>query len=241
MASGRLESIRGNTRFKKSPSYLQAVGVPCSTNKGDRRSQQISFQTVKPSVISVCRLVISSELDRWPLIFHTRIRWSSTLRERRNSSLKITFVQWDIFQFRYPHEYIQHCLCQGVSGTCLNRCRDLSPLSEIRLRVVSLDTKEFVLNGKYRWIDDIVNFGVDGECCPYCLIISCICGPGTTLGTAAADCAFYDPLLPRPRNYHIALTNMLADTFGWPTHFPETCDATPFAVGQMFIAPWSTS
>ncbi|GFX41539.1 hypothetical protein TNCV_3490761 [Trichonephila clavipes] len=53
----------------------------------------IAPHTVTPCEIAVCRSTINAGSDRWPVRLQTRVRWSSSLRLNRDSSLKMTRLQ----------------------------------------------------------------------------------------------------------------------------------------------------
>ncbi|GFX88338.1 transposable element Tc3 transposase [Trichonephila clavipes] len=61
--------------------------------KDDRVSQEIAPHTVTPCEIAVCRSTINAGSDRLPVRLQTRVRWSSSLRLNRDSSLKMTRLQ----------------------------------------------------------------------------------------------------------------------------------------------------
>ncbi|GFW99058.1 hypothetical protein TNCV_3008281 [Trichonephila clavipes] len=74
-------------------------------------SQEIAPHTVTPCEIPVCRSTINARSDRWPVRLQTRVRWSSSLRLNRDSSLKMTRLQSVTLQVaRGRQKSSRHCL-----------------------------------------------------------------------------------------------------------------------------------
>ncbi|GFV04529.1 hypothetical protein TNCV_3322261 [Trichonephila clavipes] len=74
-------------------------------------SQEIAPHTVTPCEIAVCRSTINAGSDRWPVRLQTRVRWSSSLRLNRDSSLKMTRLQSVTLQVaRGRQKSSRHCL-----------------------------------------------------------------------------------------------------------------------------------
>ncbi|GFV28915.1 hypothetical protein TNCV_1053071 [Trichonephila clavipes] len=79
-------------------------------SRNDRVSQEIAPHTVTPCEIAVCRSTINAGSDRWPVRLQTRVRWSSSLRLNRDSSLKMTRLQSVTLQVARGRQKIQSTL-----------------------------------------------------------------------------------------------------------------------------------
>lgn len=143
------------------PTYLREVRVSHGMTIGERLYQLKAHQTVIPFVLAVCHSVRNGILNRWPVRFQTRMR-SSALRERRDSSLKVPYLQSDNVQFeRNRHNARRHCFWQSINGKHFNRCQDMSSASPSHLRMLSLYISESLQITKWRWIEDSVTVCAD--------------------------------------------------------------------------------
>lgn len=91
MAPHRFHSTESVTGCKMVYTYLRSILVSCSTTKGHWLTQQVTHKTVTWGVTAVWRSVTNSGLDD-NLYLIPRMRWSSSLRENLDSSLKIIFL-----------------------------------------------------------------------------------------------------------------------------------------------------
>ncbi|GFV15634.1 hypothetical protein TNCV_2849801 [Trichonephila clavipes] len=88
-----------------------------------------------PCEIAVCRSTINAGSDRWPVRLQTRVRWSSSLRLNRDSSLKMTRLPVCHTQVARGRQKIQSTL--PMTGSVVRVLADVGSSSQLR-SVVSL-------------------------------------------------------------------------------------------------------
>ena len=69
---------------------LRAAIVPRKTIRGNRVFEQIASHIVTPCIIAACRSKTNARLDLYSGRLHTHVQYSSALKLKRDSSMKIT-------------------------------------------------------------------------------------------------------------------------------------------------------
>lgn len=163
-----------------------------------------------------------------------RMRWSSSLRENRNSSLKFTRLQSVTLQLAPGRQkFNRNFLWCGVSGSRLIGRLFLRSASTGRLQMFFRDTTGCLERAKWRRTNcsDVVLEDV-----AY-LIIARSLRAIVFLGLLTHWDAFpfCDPLLPRSSNYHITPTELAADMPVRSTYYSEAYYTLAHKVLQLFI------
>ncbi|GFU94711.1 hypothetical protein TNCV_3386001 [Trichonephila clavipes] len=150
------------------------------------------------------------------------VRWSSALRLNRDSSLKMTRVC-----------HTPSCPRSAKSSRHFSGKRLSAPQANCRLLMVSLDGTGFwkEVSGVESMLYVSGHFLIARSSRSFVFLDVLTLRDGT----------LYFPLLPTPSNYHIAPTEVAADTSIRPTCFSEAYYTAPIKVRQLLVLPPVTS
>ncbi|GFV45094.1 transposable element Tc3 transposase [Trichonephila clavipes] len=176
------------------------------TTKDDRVSQEIAPNTVTPCEIAVCRSTFGplagAPPDTCAVVIITETE-SGFITEDDTPSLHTSLP----------------VVGKNPVDTAYDVGSVVSVLADVGSSIVSL---WFLLMALDVWkevsgVESICRSGHSSDC----TILAIICVPGTSCPSATVHSPFCDPLLPTPSNYHIAPTEVAADTSIRPTCFSE--------------------
>ncbi|GFV15246.1 hypothetical protein TNCV_2488471 [Trichonephila clavipes] len=172
-----------------------------------------------------------------------RVRWSSALRLNRDSSLKMTRLSQSV-TLKVARGRQKSVDTAYDVGSVVSVLADVGSSSQLR-SVVSL---WFLLMALDVWkevsgVESMLATLFGAEVAT--LLIARSSRSFVFLGRpdppATVHSTFCDPLLPTPSNYHIAPTEVAADTSIRPTCFSEAYYTAPIKVRQLLVLPPVTS